>query len=280
MIAQLHSVKIMLARSLTGLLVTLSLLILLGQTYSMFLGSWPTVVGWKSSTLMMQALFLQFVEDHGNTTEIANGGSYREFMPPHGGNTTSTLGAATAMTIQTVLSVVIADAISRIAYVNQDLPLTLTDNDPRNLTVTLDEIHFGDDVDVTYSDYNLTTLLQTTSFNFTVQRYGYGYGWNQNITINFGLGVLCIYLAFALLYMGCSIWFWALPHRRYGNGGGKGWMSSAWGEAGELLALELVSPEAGPRGAAGRQSWCGSREYMAQVRAGGRGRGGEAGACS
>ena len=194
------------------------------------------------NTSMMQSLFLQFVNNHtfnGISTDMANGTQYRTFDSPYMGNTTLTFGAATAVTVQTILSMVLAEALSRVAY-DSAFPITMLDNNPSNTSIVITEIQYGGlgVAGQVYYPYNRTLLSQLPAFDFTVSRYGYGYGWGDSPTMHFGLTVLTLYAVIVGIYMIYSACFWS---------GKKGWRSTAWGEANELLALALVSPERGQR---------------------------------
>ena len=205
------------------------------------------------STTMMQALFLQFIVSHttaaGSSPSTPNGSELNYFYPPFvGGNQYPYYGLAVCNTVETILSMVIAEGLSRSIF-NSVSTYLITNDDPNNMSMIL--LDAPDSKMLKWWSLfpaDRSQLALWTPFNFTIERYGYGYSYINSLTVKLGLAVLLIYVAIVVLYFIYSLWFWGLYHSK---GERRGWLSEAWGDIGELLALALVSPEANPRRALG-----------------------------
>lgn len=158
----------------------------------------------------------------------------------------------------TILSMVVADGLSRHAYMWAQ-PYVLLDQDPDNLHFTPiegvgwvggdGELHAWLNGSYSLLEGNYPTLPTWTHFTLDAQRYGYGYSYRDNSTVQFALTILLIHAALAMGH---------IVHLLYLRW--KGYTSSAWGTMGEMMALALVSRKAkGLRnvgaGVEKRESW-------------------------
>ena len=205
------------------------------------------------NTTMMQSLLLQFTTNHtfnGTSPFLETGASYSLFEAPYYsfiGNTsvnTSTAGAAAAVTVESILAMTIAEGLSRSTYY-EAFPFLILNDDPNDIKSDYIAVQTGPSSGGVVDHTNAAKLREWTSFTFTVQRYGYGYAWTESRTVQFGLTVLMIYVVIAVLYIGYSFFYWNVPP--CARTGKKGWQSGSWGEAGEMIALALVTPAHGAR---------------------------------
>ena len=136
-------------------------------------------------------------------------------------------------TMSTLLSMIIADGLSRSVYGLPNPLLTLQDT-ATNITATGLEFQSGGIYNTPRTE-NLT-LAEIKSgapyVVYSVSRYGYAYSWKQSKMVQSGIAVLLIHVIVATVFMIYRV----RTHRK-----SAGWSSNAWGQVGELLALALVS---------------------------------------
>ena len=188
----------------------------------------------EDNTTMILALLDAFISE-----DTKNGSNFTNFLAPS--SIMDEFDQTVMRTVSTVLSMVIADGLSRSVY-GSTAPLVIINDDPSNTTV----VGLGEQAGARYNvpeqdnTLNLKAVKSALTYvTYSIKRYGYGYGWNASKTVKFGLAVLLLHAALAIIFM----WYrtcCAVSKRRR-------WSSEAWGEVGELIALALVSSDVGPR---------------------------------
>ena len=187
--------------------------------------------GENVNATMMEALLSQFVASDKNPIDspyMARGAKISTFAPPQ-----------TYNVLPAMIAAVVSEGLSRQAY-NWTTPYLVFDEGPSNTTITDLRQQKGwyssETVVTNMSQAALDAMVDSGSapIGFTIERYGYGYGY-QDGTVVFGLVVLLIHATVTIGYMSYSI-----LHRIFGSG----FISSAWGDMGEMLALALHSDRA------------------------------------
>ena len=206
------------------------------------------------NTTMMMSLFDTYVRfgtynasDHEDTPTFLN------FFPPS--NNISVYGEQVdwTQTVSTIISMVVTEGLSRSVYKDGGEVFVLKD-EPNNVTI-LSPDEQGSVSNVPYSITDGTTVDDLKSalayITFQVQRYGYGYNYQGGRTVTFGLTILLMHSVLAIAYIIYSVWGW---FRAVGRDHQRGWVSSAWGETGEMIALALLSSDRRSREALGSVS--------------------------
>ena len=190
-----------------------------------------STLGEIQNTTMMEALLNQFVISDTNlvySPYMAVGAKFTTFAPPQ-----------TYNVLPATIAAVVAEGLSRQAY-NRTKPYLVFDEGPINTTFTsLNNQKGWNSSGLAITNMSMTAFealadSDSTPVDFRIERYGYGYGY-QDGTVMFGLVVLLTHAAVAIGYISYSI-----LHRLFGAG----FISSAWGDMGEMLALALHSDRA------------------------------------
>ena len=180
---------------------------------------------------MMEALLNQFVISDTNiipSLYMAKGTKFTAFAPPQ-----------TYNVLPATIAAVVAKGLSRQAY-NWTNTYLVFDQGPNNTTFTdLKHQKGWYNSGLAITNMSLAALEAkvesgSTLIGFSIQRYGYGYGY-QDRTVIFGLVIL---LTHAVVTVASIIY--SILHRMLGSG----FISSAWGDMGEMLALALHSDRA------------------------------------
>ena len=211
------------------------------------------------NTTMIQALLESFVGD-----KSEKGTPYRSFGPPK--FTGDTFDQSVMRTVSTVLSVAVADGLSRSVY-GRTAPIVVLDADPANVTFVGLGAQSGGYNNIVVQDNNFTLNEMKATLPYVtygIKRYGYGYGWSHSSrTVRFGIAILLLHAVAAaafMLYRACG-------GRSQGR---RRWSSKAWENVGELVALALVSSDRGPRevmdGVAGGVEKSGTWEQYVRIR--------------
>ncbi|KAL8688125.1 MAG: hypothetical protein Q9224_004967 [Gallowayella concinna] len=181
--------------------------------------------GENSSATMMEAILQQFVSRYMDPLGIDE--DITEFAP---------VGAESVL--PATIGAVIAEGLSRQAY-GRASPYVAISHEP-NQTYKIELRQYQADAstylwDMSLAAFNAQPDGPYTPLGFIIKRYGYGYGYRGTTTVAFGLAVLLIHAAVAIGY---------ILHSVYHRVRGTGFMSCAWGEMGEMLALALHSGRA------------------------------------
>ncbi len=187
--------------------------------------------GESLNATMMEALLSQFVASDTNSIYspyMALGAKYAAFAPPQ-----------TYNVLPATIAAVVSEGLSRQAY-KWTKPYLVFDEGPNNTTFTNLEQQKGWNssglgiTNMSLDAFDAIVDSGSTRIGFTIERYGYGYGY-QDGTVMFGLVVLLTHAAVAIGYI-----LYSILHRVFGAG----FISSAWGDMGEMLALALRSDRA------------------------------------
>ncbi|KAH8646223.1 hypothetical protein BX600DRAFT_157861 [Xylariales sp. PMI_506] len=199
------------------------------------------------NTTAMSSLFYQFVSSGiqplvphgGNASDAVADQVSRYFEPPHwnasltGGS--NSLGSATSETISTLLSLALADGVSRASYEFYSYFMVTDDSNPANFTLISLLTQAGQsDIPNIYLSQNEIDQEDLATLTYTVQRYGWSYG-TQTKTAKFSVAVLMVHAAIAVAYIFYTVLLSLLPVGR--------WRSGAWEDVGELVALAMLSSE-------------------------------------
>jgi hypothetical protein len=135
-------------------------------------------------------------------------------------NNTAQLMQAAANTTATILSLAIADGLSRLSDTASDMLVLNTTGDGNVTWTFINSGSFGNE------SSEASHMAQFTSLELQVQRYGWGYSWS--IVIILDVVVLFIHVFMVVSYAGYQIF---LRLR------GRWWATTAWDDAVELLLL-------------------------------------------
>ncbi|KAI1856216.1 hypothetical protein JX265_011728 [Neoarthrinium moseri] len=186
----------------------------------------------------MEAIMMQFVVNKTtdlydfktNDTKLSN---YRSFRPPVW-DPSSNYVDNTTETIAAIISLAMADGLSRVSYGSRGYAMALDDRDPANLTMVdllkqAGSQNIGPEANFTQEAIERNNYVSLT---FAVRRYGWGYGYNTK-TAKFAISVLMIHGVVASCYIIYGLFHWLFNQ----------WSSSSWGDVGELFALAMLSSE-------------------------------------
>lgn len=203
----------------------------------------------------IEAIMYQFINNVTGTptTKTTNSSGTtvpRDFRPPllPSLDPTDDSDRNSAETIGIVLSMVVADGLSRVSYGLYPYNLTLDDKHGDRLEMVNLFKQAGDESNTGHIAISQDELNEAdpVAITFMVQRYGWGYGWHTK-TAKFAISVLLLHAAIAMCYVIYGFVHWMLNR----------WSIHTWEEVGELLALAMLSSEPRPlRGAgAGISKW-------------------------
>ncbi|ORY57863.1 uncharacterized protein BCR38DRAFT_478152 [Pseudomassariella vexata] len=187
----------------------------------------------------IEAIFSQFTTSgYANITVSGQDPSdiredtFRVFGPPTWG-ALATYEKHVSETVSTMLSLVLADGLSRLSYDWYIYVTMLEDSNPNKL-VSVDLYTQAGEANITrlYSNRTAWDLDNWVTLTFEVQRYGWGYGISSK-TVIFAISIILLHAAVAISYVIFGIWHWARSR----------WYSSSWGSIGELVALATLSRE-------------------------------------
>ncbi|KAH8891585.1 hypothetical protein GQ53DRAFT_865402 [Thozetella sp. PMI_491] len=147
----------------------------------------------------------------------------------------SSMYQGVAETVSTVLSLSIADGMSRTNYLGYNLIVsdgTLRDPDTYNAaSLYLQSTTYSPNQTVEWDAWAKKDLEKASPYTFTSERYGWGYGLG-NPTTQFGIAILLVHLLLLVIYISYLVVFRLFQH---------GWTSESWGDIGELVALASLS---------------------------------------
>ena len=184
------------------------------------------------------------------------------FSPPSVHFAQLAYGEAIAQSIATMLSMVLADGLSRTAYSAAHPFLVINATSPDNLLLTID---LSDTAGIENFQYLLpAAFADMMQYSVSVMRYGYGYGLQEGVPVKLSIGTVLVHAVLVLVYgiyrtIGLFILCVRCRSRRDRGGGssgddgglGLGLTSDAWDDTSQILALALLSDEAGARRALG-----------------------------
>ncbi|KAI0127062.1 hypothetical protein BJ170DRAFT_630925 [Xylariales sp. AK1849] len=187
----------------------------------------------------IEAILLPFVTNgteklapHGGTVDDQVETEYRAFQPPTW-DPKNDYDENTAETIATILSLAVADGLSRATYNLYNYDMVFDNSNKANYTMVNLLTQAGEAViEPWYSSEDELSLDAWLPLTFTVKRYGWGYGTHTK-TAKFAISVLLLHAAIAITYILYGLFHWAFSR----------WSSSAWGEVGEIFALAMLSSE-------------------------------------
>ncbi|KAF4461323.1 short-chain dehydrogenase [Fusarium albosuccineum] len=137
-----------------------------------------------------------------------------------------------ARTVATILSLVVADGMSRVSYLS-NLGVVLKDH--KNGTVLWKDLYYQTGQARTEPGNELSSALDDlVPIVWEVSRYGWGYGL-KGAAVYFGITMLLVHVLLVIAYAIYIVWFRTRRPR-------VGWASTAWDTLQELLAFSLISP--------------------------------------
>ncbi|KAJ3545510.1 hypothetical protein NM208_g1377 [Fusarium decemcellulare] len=137
-----------------------------------------------------------------------------------------------ARTVATILSLVVADGMSRVSHLSQ-FGVVLHENNSE--TVFWKDLYYQTGWRRTEPrEVSRAVLQDWLPIEWEVYRYGWGYGL-KGIAVYFGIAILLIHVCMVVVYAAYMVWFRTRPVK-------EGWASTAWDTLQELLAFALISP--------------------------------------
>ncbi|KAK2766259.1 hypothetical protein FQN54_007776 [Arachnomyces sp. PD_36] len=147
----------------------------------------------------------------------------------------------------TLLGLYLADALSRVSYLDADVNLVYYE-DPTTVNTTSLAFQTGyssKNISISKNEfYSSTAKNNRTEFTFHVQRYGYGYGL-RGVTVIFGVATLLAHTGFVFFYL---LWYMALEVLFSGGGSPSRWSATSrrWSTVSEMVGLAMSSPQSTP----------------------------------